>query len=60
MMTLSKRLDDLEKGIKNKRIGAEKVKTITIIGDGWIETWDLEEHTQTRIYDHDEQDKQAS
>ena len=60
MTRLSERLDNLEAGIKNKRIGAEKVKTITIIGDGWIETWDLETHEHIRVYDRDEQDKQTT
>ena len=53
-MTILKRLSDLEKGIKEKRVGMEKVTVIEIIGDGWIETWDLIEHTHTRIYDQDE------
>jgi len=61
MMTIiERRLSDLEAGIKNKRIGADKLTVIEIIGDGWIEIWDLEKHTQTRIYDQDEQSQQTT
>ena len=59
MMTkLPKRLDDLTDAVKEmQRIGAEKVTMVEIIGDGWVEIWDLEKHTQTRIYDRDEQEQ---
>ena len=62
MMTkLQKRLDDLSDAVKERqRIGAEKVRIIEVIGDGWVETWNLETHTHTRVYDQDEQTEQAS
>jgi len=60
-MTILKRISDLEAGIKNKRRDrVEKVTVIEIIGDGWVETWDLEEHTHTRVYDQDEPNIEAT
>ena len=59
-MTLSKRLDALTDAIKeNRRIEVDKVTVIEVIGQDWIEIWDLEKHTQTRIYNH-ETGKQAA
>ena len=59
-MTLLKRLSDLEKGIKNKRIGEDKVKFIRLIMPDYIETWDLEAGTKTRVNKPNEQSKQTS
>jgi hypothetical protein len=60
MTQIEKRLSDLEAGIKEKRIGDDKVKFIEIRRlDGWIETHNIETGETTRTYNH-EQDQQAS
>lgn len=60
-MQITKRLTDLEAGIKEKqRIGAEKVKFIEVIMPDYIEIYDLEAGTNSRVYKHDEQTEQAN
>ena len=58
-MQITKRLDDLEAGIKHKQTRDDKAKFIEVRGpDGWIELYDLEAGTHTRVYNHER--KQAS
>lgn len=59
-MTLSRRLSDLEKGIRERRIGDDKAKFIRLIMPDYIETHDLEAGTITRVNKPNEQSKQAS
>jgi hypothetical protein len=59
MTKIEKRFDDLIDAIKSKRLMTDRVKVIEVIGDGWIETYNLTTGEITRIYDH-EQDKQAA
>ena len=60
-MTISKRLDDLEAGIKNKQTRDDKAKWIEVRSpDGWIETYNLVTGEITRVRNHDEQSEQAS
>jgi len=61
MTQLTKRLDDLEAGIKDKRARDDKAKFIVIQRlDGWIVTHDLTTGEITRASNQDEQIQQTT
>lgn len=56
MMTILKRISDLEAGIKEKRIGDDKVKFIVVKRlDGWTVTHCIETGEITRTYNHEQE-----